>query len=127
MSLVYRSNITADGSRALDTSSTSTLVFAAFDVSFFLLKKYESNIGAVSGYHRIEDVMKLENLVVAVIVSAVFFATAISFVSAVVLFALVIAAIFFTAVINAAAAVLLVVTTVAVAVISIFVVAVAAH
>ena len=85
---------------------------------------YESNIGAVSGYHRVEVVTKHENLVVAVIVSAVF-ATVILLVSAVMLFVLVIAAIVVTAVIAVAAAVLLVVTAVAVALISIFVAAVA--
>ena len=81
-----------------------------------LLKKYESKIGAVSVHHRVEDVTKLENLVVAV-VFAVFFATAILLVSAVVLFALVIASIVVTAVNVAAAAVLFVVTAVAVALI----------
>ena len=89
---------------------------------FFIIKRYEFNIGAVSGYHRVEVVTKFEKLVVAVIVSAVFFATAILLVSAVVLFVLVSAAIVITAVIAAAAPVLLFVTAVAVAVISISVV-----
>ena len=45
----------AYGSRALDTSSTSTLVFCRLD-SLVLLNviEYESNIGAVSGYYRID-------------------------------------------------------------------------
>ena len=89
-----------------------------------LLKKYELNNGAVSGHHQVKDVTKLENVIVAIIVCSVFFATAILLVSAVVLFAFVIAAIVVTAVIAAAAAVLFVVTAVAVAVILISVAAV---
>ena len=84
----------------------------------FFIIEYESNIGAVSGYHRVEVVTKFEKLVVDVIGSAVFFATAILLMSSVVLFVLVFAAIVITAVIAAAAAMLLV-TAVAVAAISI--------
>ena len=74
--LAYRSYV-AYGSSALDISSAVTRIIRYLDALLFLLKEYESNIGAVSGYHRVEDVTKLENLVVAVIVSAVFFAIAI--------------------------------------------------
>ena len=109
----------AYGSRSSrDTSSPSLRLIRRARRVIFLLKKYESNIGTVSGYHRVGIVTKFENLVVAVIVSAVIFATAILLVSAVVLFALVIAAILVTAVIAATAAVLPVVTAVVVAVIS---------
>ena len=91
----------------------------------YFIIKYVSNIGAVSGYHRVEVVTKFEKLVVAVIDSAGFFATAILLVSAIVPFVLVIVAIVITAVITAAAAVLLVVTAVAVTVMSMSVAAVA--
>ena len=75
VSLVYRLYITADGSRALNTSSTSTLVVCSLSARLYFIIEYESNIGPVSGYHRVEVVTKFEKLVVAVIVSAVFFAT----------------------------------------------------
>ena len=60
---------------------------------YFFIIEYESNIGAVSSYHRVEFVTKFEKLVVAVIVSAVFFAIAILLESAVELFIKILAAI----------------------------------
>ena len=79
----------------------------------------------MSGYHRVKVATNLEKLVVAVIVSAVFFATAVLLVPAVVLFASIFAVLIVVAVVTAAAVVLLIVAAVAVAVIWTFVVAVA--
>ena len=72
----------------------------------------------MSGYHRVEVVTYLEKLVVAVIISAVFFPIAILLVFTVVLFASIFAAIIVVALVTVAAVVLLVVAAVAVAVIS---------
>ena len=119
VSLVYRPYISADGIRAFNTLRISNLVVCSISTRLFFIIEYKSNIGVVSGHYRVE-VTKFEKLVVAVIVSAVFFAIAIILVFAVVLFVLVIAANVITAVI-AAAAVVLLVTVVAVAAISIFV------
>ena len=44
LSLVYRPYITADGIRALDTSSTSTLVVCSLSTRLYFIIEYESNI-----------------------------------------------------------------------------------
>ena len=103
MPLVYRSYVACTEIAPLDISSLYIKTFAALDALYsFYIIKYESNIGAVSGYHRVEVATNLEKLVVAVIVSAVFFATAILLVSAVVLFLSIFAAIFVVAVLSVA-------------------------
>ena len=124
---MYRSYVACTVVATLEISSPYLETFALLTRYFlFLLLKYKSNIGAVSGYHRFKVVINLEKLVVDVIVIAVFFANAILLVSVVEFFASIFDAIIVVAVVTAAAVVLLVVAAVAVAVISTFVAAVAA-
>ena len=104
----------------------SRLVFCRVSTFVFtLLKQYESNIGAVSGYRCQIVPTFLEDLITAIAVAAVLFAFAILFVSAVLLFASIFVAIIVVAATAVTGAILLLIFALLLTTVSIFVAAVA--